>query len=98
MNADRTRILKCLLILALLAVAPLQTVAQPAGGDYMILKSTWDGGGGTSSGGQYSITGTIGQPDASASVLNGPPYRLAGGFWATILEVLFADGFESSPP
>jgi hypothetical protein len=41
------------------------------------------GGGGTSSGGQYSLSGTIGQPDASAT-MSGGNYSLTGGFWAFI--------------
>ena len=41
---------------------------------------TVDGGGYTfSSGGDYSLGGTIGQPDAG--LLTGPGYQLAGGFW-----------------
>lgn len=41
------------------------------------------GGGGTSSGGQYSLSGTIGQPDASMAMTGGN-YSLTGGFWAFI--------------
>lgn len=41
------------------------------------------GGGGTSTNGQYSVTGTIGQPDASG-VMSGGNYSLTGGFWALI--------------
>jgi hypothetical protein len=41
------------------------------------------GGGGTSSGGAYTLTGTIGQPDAS-SVMTGGNYSLTGGFWSLI--------------
>jgi len=33
---------------------------------YSIDWSTIDGGGGTSTGGDYSLSGTIGQPDAAA--------------------------------
>ena len=40
------------------------------------------GGGGTSTGGNYSLTGTIGQPDAGT--LSGGPYTITGGFWAAI--------------
>jgi len=39
-----------------------------------------DGGGGTSSGGTYSVTGTIGQPDSG--VLSGGNYSIVGGFWS----------------
>lgn len=48
-------------------------------GDYQIVWSTIDGGGGTSSGGQYVLTGTIGQPDTEYS--SGGNYELLGGFW-----------------
>ena len=41
---------------------------------------TIDGGGGTSTGGAFSVSGTIGQPDAG-EVLYGGPYELTGGFW-----------------
>jgi len=42
---------------------------------------TIDGGGGTSTGGVYRVSGTIGQPDAGGPLTNGP-YALTGGFWA----------------
>lgn len=40
---------------------------------------TLDGGGGASSGGAYTLAGTIGQPDAATS--SGGSYTLQGGFW-----------------
>jgi hypothetical protein len=40
------------------------------------------GGGGVSIGGVYSVSGTIGQNDATTQTLTGGPYSLAGGFWA----------------
>src|ERR1700691_3272161 len=40
------------------------------------------GGGGTSTGGSYSLSGTIGQPDASGPMYGGGQYSLTGGFWA----------------
>ena len=48
--------------------------------DYEIPQYTIDGGGGTSSGGDYVLTGTIGQSDAD-SVMSGGDYILNGGFW-----------------
>jgi hypothetical protein len=51
--------------------------AQP----YTIDWHTIDGGGDTSTGGVYSVSGTIGQPDAGGPMTNGP-YSLTGGFWA----------------
>jgi hypothetical protein len=41
---------------------------------------TMDSGGGTSSGGLFSVTGSIGQPDAGA--MSGGGYLLTGGFWS----------------
>jgi hypothetical protein len=41
------------------------------------------GGGGTSTGSVYSVSGTIGQPDAS-SALTGGNFSLTGGFWSLI--------------
>ncbi|HEY2328400.1 MAG TPA: hypothetical protein VGI63_01130 [Verrucomicrobiae bacterium] len=41
------------------------------------------GGGGTSTNGQYSVTGTIGQPDAG-SAMSGGNYSVTGGFWSLI--------------
>src|SRR5579883_103369 len=43
------------------------------------------GGGGTSTGGSYTVSGTIGQPDAGT--LSGGPYTLTGGFWGVIAAV-----------
>lgn len=47
---------------------------------YAINWHTIDGGGGTSTNGQYDISGTIGQPDAGAPMTNGQ-YAVTGGFW-----------------
>ena len=41
------------------------------------------GGGGTSTGGTYQVSGTIGQPDASGTMTGGQ-YSLTGGYWAMI--------------
>jgi hypothetical protein len=41
------------------------------------------GGGGTSSGGTYQLSGTIGQPDASGAMTGGN-FSLTGGFWSLI--------------
>ena len=44
------------------------------------------GGGGTSTGGTYQVSGTIGQPDASGAMTGGS-YSLTGGFWSLIAVV-----------
>ncbi|MFZ1073664.1 MAG: hypothetical protein WAO21_09545 [Verrucomicrobiia bacterium] len=41
------------------------------------------GGGGTSTGGTYQVSGTIGQHDAGGPMTGGS-YSLTGGFWALI--------------
>jgi hypothetical protein len=46
---------------------------------------TLDGGGGTSTGGVFTVSGTIGQPDAG--VMTGGQFTLHGGFWGVIAAV-----------
>jgi hypothetical protein len=52
---------------------------------YSIDWFTIDGGGGTSTGGVYSVSGTIGQPDAGH--LTGGNFALDGGFWGMLATV-----------
>jgi hypothetical protein len=65
---------------SLLLFAPITVRSQ----QYAIDWFTIDGGGGTSTGGVYSVSGTIGQPDASVQPLAGGNYSLIGGFWSVI--------------
>ena len=53
--------------------------------NYSIDWWTIDGGGGTSTGGVYSVSGTIGQPDAGT--MSGGNYTLQGGFWGVVAAV-----------
>ncbi|HVF73356.1 MAG TPA: hypothetical protein VM940_17270 [Chthoniobacterales bacterium] len=70
--------LLCVTALLLLGVVP-QAISQ-SGGAYDLTWNTIDGGGTTSAtGGNYSLGGTIGQPDAGAS--SGGAYSLTSGFW-----------------
>ncbi len=64
----------------LFALSLVVTVAIASGQSYSIDWFTIDGGGGTSTGGVYSVSGTIGQPDASGA-LTGGVYSVTGGFW-----------------
>jgi hypothetical protein len=64
-------------LLAPVALLVLVSVVL-AQGDYDLPWFTVDGGGGTIGGGAYTLSGTIGQPDAG--VLSGGPYTLVGGF------------------
>jgi hypothetical protein len=66
-------------VLLVCAVLPLmRALAQT----YSIDWFTIDGGGGTSTGGVYSVSGTLGQPDAGT--MRGGDYSLLGGFWGVV--------------
>lgn len=64
----------------------------PASAQYAIDWFSIDGGGGQSSGGAYSLQGSIGQPDAATS--SGGSYALHGGFWSAFA-VLQTEGAPS---
>jgi hypothetical protein len=49
-------------------------------GDYQVNWWSVDGGGGTSQGGDYAVSGTIGQPDTSP-LMSGDDFTIVGGFW-----------------
>ncbi|HZF00402.1 MAG TPA: hypothetical protein VE344_00750 [Methylomirabilota bacterium] len=50
---------------------------------YLIDWHKISGGGGASTNGQYSVAGTIGQPDAGAA-MSGGNFSVTGGFWSLI--------------
>jgi len=50
---------------------------------YSIDWHTMDGGGGTSAGAGFAISGTVGQPDASPA-LTGGNFSLTAGFWSVL--------------
>lgn len=53
---------------------------------YTVDWSKISGGGGTSSGGVYSVTGAIGQPDAGVP-MSGGNFSVSGGYWSLIAVV-----------
>ncbi len=66
-------------------VVVLSFVAGVSAGEapFVLTRSTIDSGGTTaSSGGEFELSGTIGQPDAA--LLSGEDYELTGGFWFQI--------------
>ena len=65
-----------------LGMAALVSAAAYAG-DLNLNWFTVDGGGGTSTGATYQVSGTIGQHDAGGPMTGGN-YSLTGGFWALI--------------
>ena len=70
-----------------IAILILMAVSVPllgqSGGGFDLTWSTIDGGGSMNSiGGAFSLSGTIGQPDAQAPpVMIGGTFELVGGFW-----------------
>ena len=67
------------IILMIGLLAPLASFAQQYSIDWYKIA----GGGGTSTGGTYTVNGTIGQHDAGGPMTGGS-YSLTGGFWALI--------------
>ena len=75
-------------LVALLTLSVGGTLAQ----DYAINWYTVDGGGEMwTAGGEFELSGTIGQCDAGA-VMTGGDFELAGGFWAGAAEDEFCYG------
>lgn len=66
-------------LVVMLLVAPSNTLGQ-SGGGYEFTKSTISGGGGSGIGGDYQLTGTVGQH--SVAEISGGNYSLKGGFWS----------------
>lgn len=64
-------------VIALMSLVAFIAQAQHDAVDWQTIDG--GGGGGTSTNGQYALSGTIGQHDASNAMTNGP-YSLTGGF------------------
>jgi hypothetical protein len=69
-----------IVITFLLALFAFTILALASNGGYEIAWFTMDAGGGRSAGGDYTLNGTIGQPEAG-SPTSGGDYTLTGGFW-----------------
>lgn len=72
--------------------------AQSTGGMFEIAKHTIDSGGGISSGGHFTVHGTIAQSDANQEAATGGEFSLVGGFWASteFIGVIFKNSFENN--
>jgi len=64
-----------------LLTASLLLAASTSAQDYSVHWHAIASGGGSSSGGQFQISGTIGQPEVTPTTLAGGPYTVQGGFW-----------------
>lgn len=82
----------------------LVLAAAPVGAEFEITQGTIAGGGTIeAAGANWTLSGTIGQWEASeASALSGGPWRMTGGFWGPgpeeTGEVIFQDRFQSFVP
>lgn len=73
------------LILAVLFVTA--GVVYAASDGFSIDWWTVDGGGGTSQGSDYKVSGTIGQPDVGP-LMTGDDFSVVGGFWGGVKTIL----------
>ena len=84
----------------LLILSPGAPATPSQGGDYLLNPHVTANGGGRSTNGNYTVTGTIGQHDASVTI-SSDNYHLRGGFWHSDSlsppqpDVLLIDGFEN---
>ena len=74
----RTFITALAFVMLLVIIAGATTLYAQTGGTYDLTWSTLDGSG-TSSGGVFGLSGTIGQ--AEAGEMSGGAFVLRGGFW-----------------
>ena len=84
MKAIRTRLICGALVALLLLIAGTTIATAHTTGDYSISWWTVDGGGGTSQSAddQYTLSGTIGQPEVGEA--SGLGYTVKGGFWSSL--------------
>ena len=81
--------MRLILSMGLLTVCGTALAGEPFAIDW----HTIDAGGGTSTGGDFELTGTIGQHDAS-NTLTGGDWELAGGFWPGVATTDLCAGVE----
>lgn len=76
-----------------LSLLVLGLVFSQSFAQYEMKKHTINSGGQTSTGGNYQVSGSIGQVDAS-NELAGGNFSLNGGFWHPENDLIFKNGFE----
>ena len=85
-----------LLLIAGSFAATAAVLAQSSGGEFELTQTTIDAGGGTASGVDFELDGTIAQPEANAQQSSGGEFLVAGGFWASANDTIFSDSFEGN--
>lgn len=79
-NNPLSKATTCAMAVAVLVLTTAFFASAGVPPTYEIVRSTIDGGGTTTStGGDFELSGTIGQPDAG--VLSGDGFEVSGGFW-----------------
>ena len=68
-----------LFLVCVLGLLPIAAGSIPAQNGYDLNWWTVDGGGGTSNGNGYSLSGTLGQADSGS--MSGGQYAINAGFW-----------------
>lgn len=92
------RVQRFSIMCAMLTLCITAVLAQEFGpGSFDVSWNTVDGGGGTSTGGVFELTGTIGQPDAGV-VMSGGGFEVRGGFWAGGVEPVETCPADIAPP
>jgi hypothetical protein len=81
----------CAALLALASFGSL-VAAQSSSGPYVINPVAIADGGATLGGGQFRLSGTIGQP--ATGMLAAGKFHLYDGFWAPFSDRIFADSFN----
>ena len=81
MNRKTSRVVRVIVWTLMVCAAPGLAMA-----DYAIESYTIDGGGTTSSGGGFVLTGTIEPPDPNVAVMTGGAFALAGGVQPGIMD------------
>lgn len=74
---------RALLLVAVGVLLGVSAALAQTGGGFDLTWNTVDGGGSTSTGANFTLTGTSGQPDAGIP-MSGGGYTLVGGLWGGI--------------
>lgn len=97
MKAAHVRSARIAFIAIAIAITAGGAIAQ-SGGNYDLHWNVPAAAGGTMSGAGYTLTGTVGQHDATpaGAMTSASCYALRGGFWAGVQgnDVIFRNGFE----
>ena len=74
--------MKSILLLSITLLSAATLFAQSSGGPFALTSSVLAGSGGTSTGGVFAISGTLGQPLVGGA--GGGSYGVQSGFWGTL--------------